>query len=59
MRTQLTNPQKIHPKELGVIHMPTHLSRFHPKYLLLDETLFHYNIPSSNLFFCGYEVIMV
>ena len=30
---------KIRPKELGVLNMPTHLLRFHPKFLLLDETL--------------------
>ena len=27
------------PKKLGMLNMPTHLSRFHPKFLLLDETL--------------------
>ena len=30
---------KIHPKELGMLNRPTHLSRFHPKFLSLDETL--------------------
>ena len=27
------------PKELGVLNTPTHLLHFHPKFLLLDETL--------------------
>ena len=33
------NSTKIRPKELGMLNTPTHLSRFHPKFLSLDETL--------------------